>query len=60
MLTDEPSFQGKLEYIEQVRDAVTKLPVLRKDFMIDPYQVYESRAAGADAILLIAECLRDG
>ena len=57
VLTDEPSFQGKLEYIEQVR-AVVKLPVLRKDFVIDPYQVYESRAAGADAILLIAECLR--
>jgi indole-3-glycerol phosphate synthase len=57
VLTDEPSFQGKLEYIDQVRAAV-KLPVLRKDFIIDPYQVYESRAAGADAVLLIAECLR--
>ena len=57
VLTDEPSFQGKLEYIDLVRSAV-KLPVLRKDFLIDPYQVYESRAAGADAILLIAECLR--
>ena len=57
VLTDEPSFQGKLEYIELVRAAV-KLPVLRKDFIIDQYQVYESRAAGADAILLIAECLR--
>jgi indole-3-glycerol phosphate synthase len=56
VLTDEPFFQGKLEYIHQVRDKV-KLPVLRKDFIIDPYQVYESRAAGADAILLIAECL---
>jgi indole-3-glycerol phosphate synthase len=56
VLTDEPYFQGKLEYIHAVRDAV-KLPVLRKDFIIDPYQVYESRAAGADAILLIAECL---
>jgi indole-3-glycerol phosphate synthase len=56
VLTDEPFFQGKLEYIQQVRDKV-KLPVLRKDFIIDPYQVYESRAAGADAILLIAECL---
>lgn len=56
VLTDEPYFQGKLEYIHQIRDAV-KLPVLRKDFIIDPYQVYESRAAGADAILLIAECL---
>ncbi|HYO08401.1 MAG TPA: indole-3-glycerol phosphate synthase TrpC [Tepidisphaeraceae bacterium] len=57
VLTDEKYFQGKLEYIQQVRDAV-KLPVLRKDFVIDPYQVYESRAAGADAILLIAEALQ--
>ena len=57
VLTDEKYFQGKLEYIEQVRAAV-KLPVLRKDFIIDPYQVYEARAAGADAILLIAECLQ--
>jgi indole-3-glycerol phosphate synthase len=56
VLTDELYFQGKLEYIHQIRDVV-KLPVLRKDFIIDPYQVYESRAAGADAILLIAECL---
>ena len=56
VLTDEKYFQGHLSYIEQVRAAV-KLPVLRKDFIIDPWQVYESRAAGADAILLIAECL---
>jgi indole-3-glycerol phosphate synthase len=56
VLTDEKYFQGRLEYIHAVRDAV-RLPVLRKDFIIDPYQVYESRAAGADAILLIAECL---
>lgn len=56
VLTDEKYFQGKLEYIHAIRDVV-KLPVLRKDFIIDPYQVYESRAAGADAILLIAECL---
>jgi indole-3-glycerol phosphate synthase len=56
VLTDEKYFQGKLDYIHAVRDRV-KLPVLRKDFIIDPYQVYESRAAGADAILLIAECL---
>ncbi len=56
VLTDEKYFQGKLEYIQLVRDAV-KLPVLRKDFLIDPYQVYEARAAGADAILLIAEAL---
>jgi indole-3-glycerol phosphate synthase len=56
VLTDEKFFQGKLEYIRAVRERV-KLPVLRKDFVIDPYQVYESRAAGADAMLLIAECL---
>jgi indole-3-glycerol phosphate synthase len=56
VLTDEKFFQGKLEYIHAVRDRVP-LPVLRKDFVIDEYQVYESRAAGADAILLIAECL---
>jgi len=56
VLTDETYFQGKLEYLHAIRDRV-KLPVLRKDFIIDPYQVYESRAAGADAILLIAECL---
>ena len=55
-LTDEPYFQGRLDYIQQVRQAVA-LPVLRKDFIIDAWQVYESRAAGADAILLIAECL---
>src|SRR5688572_9700027 len=56
VLTDEKYFQGKLEYIHAVRDAV-RLPVLRKDFIIDPYQVFETRAAGADAMLLIAECL---
>lgn len=55
-LTDERHFGGKLEYIHRIRDAVP-LPVLRKDFIVDPWQVWESRAAGADAILLIAECL---
>jgi indole-3-glycerol phosphate synthase len=55
-LTDEYDFGGKLEYIHQIRDAV-KLPVLRKDFIVDIYQVWESRAAGADAILLIAEAI---
>src|SRR4051794_38754023 len=59
VLTDEKYFQGKLEYIHAIRDVV-KLPVLRKDFIIDAYQVYEARAAGADAILLIAECLDTG
>jgi indole-3-glycerol phosphate synthase len=56
ILTDETYFQGHLDYLQAVRAAVP-LPVLRKDFIIDPYQVYESRFAGADAILLIAECL---
>ena len=56
VLTDEKYFQGHLDYIHAIRDVV-KLPVLRKDFIIDPYQVYEARAYGADAILLIAECL---
>jgi len=56
VLTDEQFFQGKLEYIHAIRDVV-RLPVLRKDFIIDPYQVYETRASGADAMLLIAECL---
>ena len=59
VLTDEPFFQGHLDHIHAVRDAV-KLPVLRKDFILDAYQVFESRAAGADAILLIAECLDTG
>ena len=59
VLTDEKYFQGRLEYIEQIARAVN-LPVLRKDFIIDLWQVYESRAAGADAILLIAEALRPG
>ncbi len=57
VLTDESFFQGHLDYIEAVRTRVS-LPVLRKDFIIDPYQVYETRAAGADAILLIADCLK--
>lgn len=57
VLTEERYFQGRLEYIEQVRQAVP-LPVLRKDFLVEEYQVYESRAAGADAILLIGEVLR--
>ncbi len=58
VLTDQQFFQGSLEYLRQVREAVS-LPVLRKDFIIDRYQLLEARAAGADAVLLIAECLDD-
>jgi indole-3-glycerol phosphate synthase len=58
-LTDEHYFGGHLGYIQQIRQAV-KLPVLRKDFIVDEYQVWESRAAHADAILLIAEVLAEG
>jgi indole-3-glycerol phosphate synthase len=58
VLTDAPYFQGRLEYLTQVR-AKIGIPVLRKDFLIDDYQVFEARAAGADAILLIAEILDD-
>ena len=56
VLTDEKFFKGKLEYIKEVK-AVTSLPVLRKDFIIDEYQVYESAICGADAILLITDIL---
>ncbi len=58
VLTDRQFFQGCIDYLKQAR-ASCHLPVLRKDFMIDAYQIYESRACGADAILLIAACLDD-
>ena len=57
-LTDGKYFQGELSYINRIKQAVS-LPVLRKDFIIDPYQIHEARAAGADAVLLIAECLEE-
>ncbi|CCW36594.1 indole-3-glycerol phosphate synthase [Chthonomonas calidirosea] len=56
VLTDEPYFQGKLDYLTSIREVVS-LPLLRKDFIIDPWQIAESRAAGADAILLIVAAL---
>jgi indole-3-glycerol phosphate synthase len=58
VLTDRPFFSGRIEDLEEVSRRVA-IPVLRKDFIVDPYQIYEARAAGADAILLIAAVLDD-
>lgn len=58
VLTDPDYFKGSLEYLIQVRSKVN-VPILRKDFILDEYQLLEARAAGADAVLLIAECLND-
>lgn len=59
VLTDAKYFQGNLEYLAQIRKHLASSPLLRKDFIFHPYQVYEARAAGADALLLIAAVLKD-
>ncbi len=64
VLTDDRFFQGRLEHLERIkaalRDRRVPVPVMRKDFVLDPYQVYEARAFGADALLLIVAVLTDG
>ena len=56
VLTEEKYFHGHIDYLREIKEAIS-LPVLRKDFIFDEYQIYESRAAGADALLLIARVL---
>lgn len=60
VLTDERYFKGHLDYLSQIAQLPARPPLLRKDFICDPYQVYEARAAGADAVLLIAAHLAPG
>ncbi len=57
VLTEEVFFQGAIEYLDTVRNCIKKIPILRKDFIFDPYQIYEARAHQADAVLLIASAL---
>ena len=57
-MTDAPFFQGSLEYLRAIREC-THIPLLRKDFILDTYQLLQARCFGADAVLLIAECLDD-
>lgn len=59
VLTEERFFEGQLQYLEKIRDAV-EVPLLRKDFILDPYQIFEAKSFGADAILLIAAMLDPG